>query len=174
MQMRTITFCILVACGILQTQAATPLDQIGVSLLRQVDSSLTGAGVNLVHPEAGGTSIPPQFEVNPAVVGLSAGIFNYISSNGTSSVFPNNVGSESSHADTVGVNLYSLSAGVAPQVAHIDNYEADYFVNNVIGALLQPSISGPIVNQSFVFTGLSSSQQSTVEQAYDGYVANNN
>ena len=173
-QLRWVLFGALIAWGIGVAKAATPLDTMGVTLIRQVDSTLTGTGVNLVHPEAGGTTVPPQFEVNPSVVGLAATVFTYISSNGTASTFPNTVGSESSHADSVGVNLYSPSVGVAPQVGHVDNYDADYFFNNIIGALVPPSISGPIVNQSFVFLGLTSSEEATVDQDYDGYAANHN
>lgn len=165
---------LLVSWAVREAEAASTLDTIGVTLLRKVDASLTGNGVKLVHPEAGGATTPPQFEVNPAVVGLPASLFSYISSNGTATVFPNGVGSESSHADSVGGNLYSPSGGVAPQVANIDNYDADYFFNNIIGALLPPAISGPIVNQSFVFSGLNSTDQATVEQDYDGYGANHN
>jgi hypothetical protein len=133
-----------------------------------------GNGVNLVHPEAGGTATPPDFEVNPAAVGEPASLFTYTSSNGTANVFPNSIGSESSHADSVGFNLYSPSGGVAPQLAHVDNYEGDYFVNNIIFAALPAAIGGPIVNQSFVFDGLAASDQATVEQDYDNYAVSHN
>jgi len=174
MEARTVLFCTLACCGIVTGKAESTLDIIGVTLLRRVDASLTGNGVNVVHPEVGGTTAPPQFEVNAAVVGVQASLLTYISSNGTATVFPNSVGSESLHADSVGVNFYSPSSGVAPQVAHVDNYDADYFANNIILAVLPPAISGPVVNQSFVFSGLNSSAQATVEQDYDGYAANHN
>jgi hypothetical protein len=165
-------FSYLIAfCALANARAATTLDTIGVTLLRQVDSSLMGNGVNLVHPEGSSTASPLDFEVNPEAVGQPVSLFTYISSNGTANVFPNSEGSESSHADSVGLNLYGPSSGVAPQVVHVDNYDALYFVNNVIFALLPPAISGLVVNQSFVFDGLAQSDQMTANQDYDDYAA---
>ena len=174
MQVRVVVLCALVCWGALEGKAASPLDTMGVTLLRQVDASLTGSGVELAHTEANVGTTPPQFEVNPAVVGLPASLFTYISSNGTATAFPNSVGSESSHADSVGVNLYSPSGGVAPQVAHVDNYDGDYFVNAIIATIVPPAIPGSIVNQSFVLPGLAPSDQATLEQDYDNYAANHN
>ncbi len=156
------------------TSSATDLDTIGVSLLRQVDATLAGSGVKVAQPEApASTGTPIPFEVNPAYVGQPTNLFTYISSSGSSTSWPNTVGAESGHAGDVGVNFYGIPAGVAPQVAHVDNYEADYFYNNIIGALTPVAIGDPIVNQSFIFGSLTSSQVATVEKNYDTYAANN-
>ena len=173
-QIRGMVLCVLAWFGALEGKAASPLDTMGVTLLRQVDASLTGSGVELAHTEANIGTTPPQFEVNPAVVGLPTSVLTYISSNGTATTFPNSVGSESAHADAVGVNMYSPSSGVAPQVAHVDNYDADYFLNAILLTIVPPAIPGVIVNQSFVFPGLAPSDQATLEQAYDNYAANHN
>src|SRR5947199_10718406 len=115
-------------CCFLNARGATTLDTIGATLLRQLDPALTGNGVSLAQPEAAAGA---AFEVNPGAVGLASSVFSYISSSGTASVFPNSVGLESSHADAVGGNLYGLTTGVAPQIAHVDNYDATYFFDNI-------------------------------------------
>lgn len=153
---------------------ASDLDTLGVTLLRQVDATLTGQGSTVAQPEASGGGSPPAFEVNPAAAGQPVGLFTYTSSNGTATTFPNSVGTESGHADSVGYNFYGLGSGMAPGVARVDNYDADYFYNSIIAALLPPAIGDPLVNQSFIFTGLTSSQEATVDQNYDNYAANNN
>jgi hypothetical protein len=145
---------------------AGDLDTIGVTLLRQVDPSLTGSGVRVAQPES--TSAGTDFEVNPSTVGQSAGLFTWISSAGSASAFPNAVGVESGHADTVAANFYGMAAGAVPQVSHVDNYEALFFFTNYIDSLLRPSIPARVVSQSFAF---GSGSESTVEPAYDNYAA---
>jgi hypothetical protein len=148
---------------------AANLDLIGVSLLRTIDPSLKGTGVMVTQPEAGGGSNPPAFEVNPAAVGQPVGLFTYTSSLGSSPNFPNSVGSESGHANGVGAVFYGLSTGVAPEVAHVDNYDADYFYNTVI-TLLGAS-SGKIVNQSFIFNSLTIADQQRADARFDNYAS---
>jgi hypothetical protein len=155
----------------------TTLDQIGVTQLRALDPTLTGTGVYVAQPEAttviSGTD-QNDFEVNPDAVGQSQSLFTYINSSGsTATVFPNSVGSESGHGDAVGSNFYGSSSGVAPGVSHVDNYDANYFYSNIIEPSvfgIPPRISAKIVNQSFIF----GSQDATVDQNYDNYVARYN
>ncbi len=148
---------------------AGDLDTIGVTLLRQVDPTLKGNSVRVAHTEGViSTNQPPQFEVSPAAVGQPASLFTWISSNGTASTFPNTVGTESAHSDAVANNYYGATNGPAPQVSHVDNYEANYFVNNIIASPLQPSIPGRVVNQSFVF---SAGDDAIVNPYYDSYAA---
>ena len=90
----------------------------------------------------------------------------------TTNTFPNGVGTESGHADAVGNNFYGPTAGVASQVSHVDNYDADYFFNNYID--LQVSISARVVNQSFIFANPDSShlpadQEQSIDLSYDDY-----
>ena len=42
--------------------------------------------------------------------------------------FPTAWVSESGHADSVAGNFYGISGGVATNVAHVDNYDANYFI----------------------------------------------
>lgn len=155
--------------------AASDLDTIGVTVLRHVDATLSGAGIPVAQPEAAAAAgSPAPFEVNPSTVGQPATLFTYISSNGTATVFPNSVGAESGHADSVGGNLYGTTVGVAPQVSHVYNYEANYFFENIISVLSPPSIPARLVNQSFIFNGLTTAQDASVDQDYDNYAANNN
>ena len=48
------------------TVHAQDLNGIGVTLLRSVVTNADGTGIRVAQPEAQGTNIPPDFEVNPA------------------------------------------------------------------------------------------------------------
>src|SRR4051812_2032728 len=106
-----------------------------------------------------------QFEVNPAAVGQPTSLFTWISSTATNSTFPNAAGAESFHADQVADSFFGTTNGVAPGVAHVDNYEAGSFYNSRV--LSQTTISGKIANQSFIFTP----PAAPYETAYDNYAA---
>ncbi|HEY5915519.1 MAG TPA: hypothetical protein VJA21_33460 [Verrucomicrobiae bacterium] len=142
------------------------LDTIGATLLWQVDPTLKAGSVRVAHVE--GTVAANAFEVNPAAVGQDVSLVTWVSSNGSAANFPNSVGLESWHANLVAANFYGLNTGPAPLVSHVDNYDADYFYNNFVGSLQQPSIPGRIVNQSFTFMA---SDEATVNPDYDNYAA---
>jgi hypothetical protein len=152
---------------------ASNLDNIGVTLLQAVMTNVNGADIRVAQVEAGlDTNNPPMiWEVNPAATGRPTNLFTYISSDGSTNNFPNTLGSESSHADEVAGNFYGISGGVATNVAHVDNYEADYFYNSIIAATLPASINDRVVNQSFIFNGSSVSDQQTIDSDYDNYAA---
>ena len=128
----------------LQTMAqAQYLDQIGVTLLRATTTNLNGSGIRVAQAEANNDSNPNNpsaFEVNPAKVNQPASLFTYFSTDGSSSTFPNSVGAESGHADGVGGYFYGLTGGVATNVIQVDNFDADYFFNDVISATIPASI----------------------------------
>ena len=150
---------------------AADIDTIGGTLLHQMDPTLQGAGIPVAQPEAP-NGIAGAFEVNPSAVGQPTNLFTWISSGGTTNSYPNSLGTESTHADAVAANFYGLPAGVAQQVSHVDNYDADYFYNNYIANGLP--ISARVVNQSFIFnaTGgghLPTNQEQTIESDYDDY-----
>jgi hypothetical protein len=155
-------------CGAARAQN---LDQIGVTLLRAFTTNVDGSGIRVAQPEAdtdGNTNDPSAFEVNPASANFPAGRFAYYSAAGTDTAFPNSVGNESGHADAVGGIFYGLGSGVATNVAHVDGYDADFFVNYYVFNLTQmPAAS--VVNQSFTFNPLSVSDQQGVDSAYDDY-----
>jgi Subtilase family len=159
--------CVVVLCAVVQVSSAGDLDTIGATLLWQLDPTLKGEGVPVVQAEAEGTAAPPDFEVNPAAVGQPASLFTWISSLGSASSYPNTVGSESFHGNLVGANFFGLTSGAAPQVSHVENYEANYFLGNIIFGTTQPSIGGRVVNQSWIDPG----QDSLLDPAYDNYAA---
>ena len=105
-------------------------DVIGLTAWRAVTTNLNGAGIRVAHPEANlnGDTAPYTFEVNPVAtgVGLPTNLFTYFSILGTATGFTNVVGIESSHADTVASQFYGIPAGIATNVAHVDNFDADF------------------------------------------------
>ena len=130
--------------------------------MREVTTNVDGTGVRVAQPEAGGA---PYFEVNPADAWVQqpTNLFTYITGRGTTNDFPNSLGNDSAHADEVASNFYGLPVGVAPNVAHVDNYDANYFIQvseqifgsstNYIVTLPSSNIDDPVINQSFIFTG---------------------
>ena len=145
---------------------AGDLDTVGVTLLRQADPTLQGGGVRIAQPEGATAN---DFEVNPAAVGQPSSLFTYINNIGnTATNFPNSVGTESGHADNVANSLYGLTTGVAPQVNHVDNYDADYFVNHFLSGGI--AIAARISNQSFAYP---TNLQSGVDSTFDDYAAVN-
>ncbi|HXR04546.1 MAG TPA: S8 family serine peptidase, partial [Verrucomicrobiae bacterium] len=148
------------------------LDTIGVTVLRQVDPTLTGTGVQVAQPEAG-YNLGTNWEVNPGAVGQPVSLFTYTSADGSTNSFPNSLSSESGHADGVAGNFYGIPSGVATNIAHVDNYDADYFYNSIVATNV---INDPVVNQSFIFCNadyshLAVSDEELVDSQYDDYAA---
>jgi hypothetical protein len=181
---------LLVFLGGLQassTAHAEYLDAIGVTLLRSVTTNVDGTGIRVAQPEAG----YPTFEVNPSISWVQQPVsqFNYITSSGITNNFPNALGSDSSHADQVASNFYGLPAGVATNIAHVDNYDANYFIQvseqvigsttNYTASLPSTNIDDPVVNQSFIFIDSSNNsvptnEQKAIDLTYDTYAAQYN
>ena len=167
---------------------ATTLDTIGVTILRAVTTNLDGSGIRVAQPEAAYPFTPPgtnTWEVQPGAVGQPASLFTYISSGGSANIFPNALGFYSDHANSVGGNFYGLGSGVATDVAHVDNYDADYFYNNIIYPPAPANTNDLVVNQSFTFGNVSTniptpandvsvSDQQTIDSKYDNYAARYN
>jgi len=153
-------------CTVAQAQN---LDTIGVTLLQSVATNLNGSGIRVAQPEAGLDTNDPAmiWQVNPAVVGHPTSLFTYTSSGGSANTFPNSLGLESGHADSVGGIFYGWGTGVATNVAHVDNYEANDFFNNIVNSLA--NINDPVVNQSFTFGPQIVSTQQQIDSAYDNY-----
>ena len=150
--------------------------------MREVTTNVDGTGIRVAQPEAGA----PYFEVNPADAWVQqpTNLFTYITSSGTTNDFPNSLGNDSAHADEVASNFYGLPVGVAPNVAHVDNYDANFFIQvseqifgtstNYIVTLPSSNIDDPVINQSFVFTGPTVPEQQAVDSAYDNYAVRYN
>ncbi len=131
--------------------AAQTLDEIGVTALRAVTTNVNGAGIFVAQAEASLTDDLLTWEVNPANVGRAAAVFTYTSVAGSTNVYPNTLGTNSWHGETVGDALYGSPSGVATNLARVDNSEADFFVTNYVFNPLFPPIGDAIVNQSFTF-----------------------
>lgn len=154
---------------------AQNLDVTGVTLLRMVTTNVDGTGIRVAQPEGGFDQVT-NWEVNPGAVGQPVGLFTYISGSGTSGSYPNSLSSESGHADNVGRNFYGLPDGVATNVAHVDNYDANYFYNSIITSPFPPDINAQVVNQSFIFANADGShmpanQEQSIDSHYDDYAA---
>ena len=173
------------------TIRAQDLDTIGVTLLRTVTTNLNGAGIRVAQTEAynGDNGSTNSWEVNPSNVAQPVGLFTYTSGLGTSTSYPNSVGDWSSHADAVGNNFYGLPNGVATNVAHVDNCDANYFVQesdivvgpstNYIVSLPATDINDRVVNQSFIFLNpdfshVPTNEEQAANSAYDNYAAQYN
>jgi hypothetical protein len=73
---------------------------------------------------------------------------------------------------------------VATHVAHVDNYDANYFIQiseitnqfttNYTASLHSASTDDSVVNQSFIFGAVTIALQQAVDSAYDNYAAQNN
>jgi len=160
-------------------------DQTGVKLFRLTTTNLYGTGIHVAQAEAEAATNPPAFEVNPANVGSPAGIFKYLSANGTATSYPNTVGTNSGHAESVAKFLYGtvspgpVPGGVATNLAHVDVIDANYFINNYVYqfSFSQVNLGDPIINQSFDFPDTVAGNQSSInfqeslDMAYDNYAA---
>ena len=164
---------------------ASNLDTIGVTLLRTVTTNVNGTGIRVAQPEAynGDNGSTNSWEVNPANVAQPVGLFTYTSGLGTSTSYPNSVGDWSSHADAVGNYFYGSAYGVATNVAHVNNFDAIYYVQLTVPppnwscSLSGANSSDMIVNQSFIFGSVPSqipvAAQQAIDSAYDNYAATN-
>lgn len=149
------------------TSFASSRDDIGLPAFRAVTTNLNGAGISVAQPEAASAN---AFEVNPSVVGQPGSLFTYTSALGTTNVYPNSVGTASGHAGDVGNLLYGTFYGVATNLAHVNNLDADFFYGFYVVSNLAV-LGDPIVNQSFTFGPLSVVAQQQVDSEYDDYAA---
>ena len=151
--------------------AAEFLDAIGMTVLRATTTNLNGMGVRVGQVEASVGGTPPAFEVNPALVGQPISLFTYYLSASpyvtvsSSSVYPNSLGQDSAHADNVANNFFGMPGGVATNVLHMNNYEANGFINYYIAG--NRTFTERIINQSFTF----GTNDESVNQLYDDYAA---
>ncbi len=149
-------------------------DRIGATTLSAV-TNLNGAGIQMAQIEASDGASLPAFEVNPVAAGQATNIFTYISSVGSTNAFPNLVGNESGHADNVAKICFGISAGIATNVDHVLNYDADYFFNSIVVSNT-PDIHAVVANQSFIFCNadyshLDLAAEESADSEYDNYSA---
>lgn len=153
--------------GLFTAQAGN-LDDVGMTLLRATTTNLNGAGIRVGQPEAG-AGPATVWEVNPSAVGQATNLFTYYFGNSssvtTTNTFPNSLGVESGHADTVASYFYGMPTGIATNVSHVDNYEGNTFINYFI--VNSRAISNRIVNQSFTF----GTYDPSADELFDNYAA---
>jgi len=167
---RFIFLCGISSVGLAEGQTQ---NQIGLTTLNALTTNLSGAGISVAQAEASLTGDYKTWEVNPANVGQPGSLFTFTSSNGTASFYPNPLGSDSSHADTVGGSYYGQPNGVATNVALINIYEADYFLTTYVEVAHPPSPNAAIVNQSFSFGPLTLANQRVIDSDYDNAAVQN-
>ncbi len=138
--------------------AAVPVDS-GVPEFRAVTTNLDGRGISVAQPEASLTMNLLTWEVNPASSGRASSLVTYNTFDGTTNEFPNALGFESGHADAVGDIFYGTADGIAPGVARVDNFEADFFYENFLCNTNLPGIGDTVINQSFTFGTLALADQ---------------
>ena len=158
--------------------AVTTFDQIGLTQLQSIAPTINGSGVNVAQVEASVSSTTLNaFEPNPANLSTNAQ-FTFIDASGNSSGSYNSADA-SWHAGYVASLFYGgAGAGVAPDVSHVYVYaESDYY--NTLYAGVAPINSSlgeapSVVNQSFVYPGVTSSTSQYLDQVWDNYAAEYN
>jgi len=135
-------------------------EAIGLTAMRRERPGITGTGVSLAQPE--GEASPGAWEVEP--YWNASVLYSWTSDLGTTTNYPNAVGSASGHANSVGIYLFGTSTGVAPGVTSVDSYDAGYFINSVV--FLNQPIRARVINQSFIITEVAST---IVDPYYDAY-----
>jgi hypothetical protein len=152
------------------------LDQVGVMMLRAVTTNLNGSGIRVAQVESNNkdNNSTNAWEVNPANVAQPITLFTYFSGLGSSGSFPNSVGDWSSHADAVGDNFYSPVFGVATNVAHVNNYDANYFLQAYIETGSPPNPNVSIINQGYSFGALPVATQQLIDSYFDNAAAKYN
>ena len=164
-----IAACILLLCASVHAQSP---NTVGLTLLQEFTTNLNGAGIRVGQPEAE-DSAPPDatnnWEVNPAAIPRSVTNFTWYSNGLSSATFPNSLGIQSDHADSVGGIFYGPS-GVATNVAHVDNFEANTYINYVgNNENFSAGATDAIVNQSYTFGQMDTNSQEAVDSEFDNF-----
>jgi hypothetical protein len=151
------------------TAVAGVLDTNGVALLRATTTNLHGAGLRMAQPEASSNTNTLDFQINPGDgnVAQPVSLFTYESSLGVANSYPNSVGAFSGHATQVASFLCGRNFGVATNVSHVLNLDADYFISTYIDQPAPVDCGANIVNQSFIFGPLPVPTQQGVDSSYD-------
>jgi hypothetical protein len=153
------------------TAQAQDLGMVGVNLLREVGTNLNGSSIRVGQPEASLDTNGILWQINPNTVSKPTNLFTWYSNGVSSTIYPNALGAESGHAFQVAYNYYMQATGVATNVGHVDNVEADDYFNNYLSKskLLALNTTDLVVNQSYTFGPLSGADQESVDSVYDNY-----
>ncbi|MGH8023317.1 MAG: S8 family serine peptidase, partial [Limisphaerales bacterium] len=120
--------------------------------------------------DSSGADATNNWEVNPAAVGRRVSLFTWYSNGLSSGAFTNSLGTESGHADSVAGMFYGPS-GMATNVIHVDNFEANSYINDYI--VKDQGFSGAatdsIVNQSYTFGPMDAQDQEKADLEFDNF-----
>jgi hypothetical protein len=165
--------CVVFWCA--SNAGAQPyLDAIGLKLLRGVTTNLNGNGIRVALIEAPLDATNYFFQPDPNLVGQPTNRFTFMSALGSATNYPNSIGGFSSHANGTATIICSpMHDGVATNIAHLDNIEANHFYDNFI-SVAGPNINDPVANQSYTFGALTVADQQLVDSQYDDYAVTNN
>ncbi|MGC8624724.1 MAG: hypothetical protein ACP5VQ_05610 [Phycisphaerae bacterium] len=167
------------ACAVpAMAQASTTFQLIGLTELQTAAPSINGSGVHVAQVEASVSSTTLNaFEPNPAAVNTGVP-FTFIDASGNISNTYNSADA-SGHAQTVGTLFYgSAGAGVAPDVASVAVYAESYYYDTLYAdaAPINSSVgeAPAVVNQSFIYPGMSAGTSAYLDQVWDNYAAQYN
>jgi Subtilase family len=152
------------------------LAPLGVPQLQALATNVNGTGIRIGQPEAAlDGAADTVWEVDPTNAPANPGIFTFIYSNTIMSTsYPNGLGTDSWHADLVAGNIYGMGRGIATNVSHVDNYDANNFVEeNNQDQFYFPYLNtnDRVMNQSWIFTDVSSNDEVAIDQLFDNYAA---
>lgn len=172
---KRVAFQIVVSCIFLASVAvcAQDGDIVGFRLLETFTTGLNGKGIRVGQPEAedsSGLDATNNWEVNPTAVDRRVSLFTWYSNGLSSGAVPNSLGTESGHADSVAGILYGPS-GMATNVIHVDNFEANSYINDYI--VKDQGFSGTatdsVVNQSYTFGPMDAQDQEKDDSEFDNF-----
>ena len=190
--LKRVLFTAVYACFLCMSVRAQDFWQAGVTELRALGTNLYGSGIRVAQPEASVDTQGLQWEVSPTYTGQPESLFTYYSNGVSTNGYPNPIGQASQHANDMAWNFYGVTTGVATNLAHIDNIDADYFakereqivgnVTNYTFTLPSSNIDDQVVNQSFIFLDFINNQyvqaatneQTACDSTYDTYAAKYN
>lgn len=159
--------CILFACATLHAQDP---NTVGYTLLEAVTNNLNATGIRIGQPEAIDINGTNDWEVDPTTLLRPASLFTWYNNGTSSSAYTNSLGTVSGHADAVGSIFYG-SSGIATNVAHVDNFEADDYINTYVvnNAGFSVSATDAVVNQSYSFGPQSAMTQQELDSYFDNF-----
>ena len=138
-------------------------------MLQAFTTNVNGAGVRIGQPEAD-IDTNGAYEVNPGAIPFPTNRFTWYSNDVSRTDFPNPIGTESSHADGVSRIFYGPS-GMATNIGHVDNFEANSYINDYITSdqNFSGSATDAVVNQSYTFGPESASDQEQIDSLFDDF-----
>lgn len=159
---------ILLACA---TAHAQNPNTVGFTLLQTLATNLNGSGIRVGQPEAPYDQGSNDFEVDPAVVLVPTNHFTWYSNGLSNAMFPNPLGTVSEHADGVGFVFYGAPGMAATNVAHVDSFEANTYLNDYIATDegFSTTATDAIVNQSFTIGPQGVALQEEADSDYDNF-----